>query len=67
MSEQLPCTVTYSIDDYLTLLSTLSPYIALDSQQRTSLFAGLQTTLERHCGSTIQLSYLSGFHIAKKI
>ncbi|BCL38902.1 hypothetical protein NSMS1_53490 [Nostoc sp. MS1] len=67
VSEQLPCEVTYTINDYLTLLSTLSPYIALDSQQKNSLFTGLQEILEKQCGSTIQVSYLSAFHIAKKI
>jgi len=67
VSEQLRCDVTYSIDDYLTLLSTLSPYIALDSQQRNSLFTSLRETLEKHCGSSVEISYLSAFHVAKKI
>lgn len=66
LSEQLASEVTYSIDDYLTLLSTLSPYIVLDPQQRDSLFEGLRKVLER-CGGSIQASYLSAFHIAQKI
>lgn len=66
LSEQLVCEVTYSIDDYLALLSTLSPYIMLSPQQRHSLFAGLKETLERNCGSQIQTSYLSVLQIAKK-
>lgn len=66
VSEQLVCEATYSIDDYLTLLSTYSPYIALDQQKRTSLFEGLREALERTCGRNIHLSYLSAFHIAKK-
>ncbi len=66
LSEHISCQVTYSIDDYLALLSTLSPYIALEEQQRHSLFAGLRERLETHCGKTIEISYISGFHIAQK-
>jgi SAM-dependent methyltransferase len=65
--EQLLCDVTYSIDDYLALLSTLSPYIRLDRHQRDSLFAGLRSALDRHCGSSVQTSYLSVVQIAQKI
>jgi SAM-dependent methyltransferase len=67
VSEQLVCEVTYSIDDYLTLLSTYSPYIALAPQKRNSLFEGLREVLERSCGKNIQVSYLSAFQIANKI
>ncbi len=67
VSEQLTCEITYSIDDYLALLSTLSPYIRLDSHKRDALFEGLRETLERNCITTIQTSYLSVFQIAQKI
>ncbi len=67
VSEQLACEVTYSIDDYLTLLNTFSPYIMLDPQKRDVLFEGLRQVLERSCGRSIQVSYLSAFHIAQKI
>ncbi|MEW6491626.1 MAG: class I SAM-dependent methyltransferase [Cyanobacteriota bacterium] len=67
VSEQLACEVTYSIDDYLLLLSTLSPYIALDPQERNSLFEGLRAVLERNCTRSILTSYLSAFQIAQKI
>jgi len=63
--EDFPCEVTYSIDDYLALLSTYSPYINLESQQRDLLFAGLRETLEKNCGNSIQLSYLSVFQVAR--
>ncbi|MCP2731414.1 class I SAM-dependent methyltransferase [Limnofasciculus baicalensis] len=66
LSEHISCKVTYSIDDYLALLSTLSPYIALEDKQRDRLFAGLREKLERHCGKTIEISYISAFHIAQK-
>lgn len=67
VSEQLVCEVTYSIDDYLALLSTLSPYIKLDPQKRNSLFAGLRETLLGNSVVSIQTSYLSVFQIARKI
>lgn len=65
--EQLACEVTYRIDDYLKLLSTLSPYIRLEPQKRNSLFESLREVLEKNCGRSIQTSYLSAFHIARKI
>lgn len=60
------CELTYSIDDYLGLLSTLSPYIALETQQRKALFASLKAALEKHCGN-LQLSHLSAFHLVQKV
>ncbi|MEB3220045.1 MAG: methyltransferase domain-containing protein [Nostocales cyanobacterium 94392] len=64
--EYIECDRTYSIDDYLTLLTTLSPYITLDSQQRDALFDDLRLSLYKHLGDTIETSYLSAFHIAWK-
>ena len=65
-SEQLICEATYSIENYLMLLSTLSPYIALEPQQRNALFIDLAAALENHCGQQFQTSYLSAFHLAQK-
>ncbi|WP_424102419.1 class I SAM-dependent methyltransferase [Moorena producens] len=65
-SEYVLCEPTYSIDDYLALLSTYSTYINLESQQKNSLFAGLRETLEKNCGNRIQLSYVSAFWILQK-
>jgi len=67
VSQQLLCEVTYSVDDYLTLLSTYSPYIALQPQNRDALFQGLREVLERNFGKSIKTSYLSRFHVAGKI
>ncbi|KST69429.1 class I SAM-dependent methyltransferase [Mastigocoleus testarum] len=64
--EYLRCEVNYSIDDYLAMLSTLSPFIALESQQRSSLFTALKEVLEQNCEGDIQTSYISAFHIARK-
>lgn len=65
--EQLVCEVTYSIDDYLALLQTYSVYIALDDETRNYLLESLRKALENNCGSSIEASYLSAFHVAKKI
>jgi len=67
MYEQLVSQITYSIDDYLALLQTYSVYIALDDEKRKSLLASLREALEKNCGNSIQASYLSAFHLAKKI
>jgi hypothetical protein len=64
--ECMECQRSYSIDDYLTLLSTLSPYIVLDSQQRDALFNDLRDALSKNLGDTIETSYLSAFHVAWK-
>lgn len=64
--EYVECHRVYSIDDYLILLSTLSPYIILDSQQGDALFNDLRDTLHKHLGNTIETSYLSAFQIAWK-
>lgn len=67
VSQPMRTEVTYSIEDYLTLLTTLSPYIMLDPAQRNALFAELQAALKQNCGSELPLSYLSVLQVARKI
>ncbi|AFY72946.1 methyltransferase family protein [Synechococcus sp. PCC 7502] len=59
--------VVYSLDDYLLLLSTLSPYIALTTETRINLFAQLRKILHHHRGDRLHLSFVSAFHVAHKI
>lgn len=66
VEEQLVNEVTYSVDDYLTLLSTLSPYIRLKAQQRDDLFVELSKNLKLNHGDQLELSYLSMLQIARK-
>lgn len=66
-SDQLISRVTYSIDDYLTLLSTLSPYIRLESKQRSLLFTELQKILKLNYGNALELHYLSLIQMAFKV
>jgi SAM-dependent methyltransferase len=58
--------VNYSIEDYLELLTTYSPCIAISPEQRHDLLGKLRQVLEQNCGEQIPLSYLSIFHIARK-
>ncbi|MEH2182581.1 class I SAM-dependent methyltransferase [Nostoc sp.] len=59
--------VTYTVDEYLTLLNTYSPYIKLDPETKESLFLGLRRCIEDNFGGSLQLSYISAFHIAQKV
>jgi hypothetical protein len=67
VSEQMACKVTYSIDNFLNLLSTghLSTLRQLEPQTKDLLFKGLREKLKKF-GNSIQLSYLSAVHIARK-
>lgn len=67
VSEQFVCEATYSINDYLALLSTYSPYLELEPQSQDALFAGLREKIEKISGSRIELSFLSVFQIYRKI
>jgi SAM-dependent methyltransferase len=58
--------VNYSIDDYLTLLSTLSPYIALETETRNNLFNELKQRLQTY-GEILPLNYLSLLQIFQKL
>ncbi len=60
--EQTACEVTYSVDDYLKLLST---HRGLEPQAEELLFAGLREKLEK-IEDSVQLSFLSAIHVARK-
>ncbi|AFY91662.1 class I SAM-dependent methyltransferase [Chamaesiphon minutus] len=58
--------VDYSIDDYLQLLTTYSPWIALAPERRRELLESLRILLAQKCGDLIPLAYVSIFHVASK-
>jgi SAM-dependent methyltransferase len=58
--------VVYTIDEYLMLLNTYSPYLKLEAEQRAILFEALREKIEQNLGNSLPLSYLSAFHVAKK-
>ncbi|MEH2323513.1 MAG: class I SAM-dependent methyltransferase [Nostoc sp.] len=60
--EQTACEVTYSIDNYLKLLST---FRRLQPETKELLFAGLRQKLEKF-GDSVQLEFLSAVHVARK-
>ncbi|WP_310487626.1 class I SAM-dependent methyltransferase [Chamaesiphon sp. VAR_69_metabat_338] len=55
--------VNYAIDDYLQLLTTYSPCIALDPTSRHELLESLRAVLAQNCGPQMPLSYQSVFHV----
>ncbi len=64
-SKHLVTETTYSLDNYLALLSTLSPYIALEPKQQNSLFTSIKDVLKNNFGNSIKLSFLSILQIAQ--
>jgi len=65
VSGQIECFVSYTTEQYLMLLNTYSPYLKLDPQCKQTLFEQLRLKIEQDFGGNLQLSYLSGFHIAR--
>jgi protein-L-isoaspartate O-methyltransferase len=65
--EQILWQNTYDTDNYLMLLSSLSQYIGLDSQNKDFLFEKLREKIENNFGGNINFSLLSAFQITKKI
>ena len=63
LTKQISCEVTYSIDEYFNLLSTLRK---LQPQTKKLLFEELRSQLEKF-GDNIQLTFLSAVHVAKKV
>ena len=59
--------LSYSVDDYIMLLSTLSPYIRLEEKDRNNLLRALKESLQHHVGDSLNTHYLSTFHLVQKI
>ena len=66
MTGHVTTEVTYSTEQYLTLLQTYSPYLKLEPQTRQALLLDLKDCMERDLGGHLALSYLSAFHMARK-
>jgi len=66
VSGWMECQAVYSIDDYLALLSTLSPYLKLEEHSRELLFEHLRESMEQEVEDSINVSYLSAFQVARK-
>jgi protein-L-isoaspartate O-methyltransferase len=59
--------LTYTHDQYISLLSTYSAYLRLDSRTRSALLAGLRECILATSAGEIRLSCLSAYHIAQKM
>jgi protein-L-isoaspartate O-methyltransferase len=59
--------LTYTSDQYISLLSTYSSYLKLDHRTRNALFTGLRQCILRNGADEIRLSHLSAFHISQKM
>jgi SAM-dependent methyltransferase len=58
--------LTYTPDQYISLLRTYSSYLNLDPRTRNALFAELRECILEKGGGEIRLSGLSAYHIAQK-
>ncbi|GBF80529.1 class I SAM-dependent methyltransferase [Aphanothece sacrum] len=58
--------VNYTLDDYLMLLTTYSPYFKLEQQIKNDLFSELREIIQKKCGEKIKLFYSSAFHVMHK-
>lgn len=63
---RLDLTRVYSVPDYLSLLSSLSPYIALDPKQRKALFVVLEQRLRQDVGDRLETRYFSALQVLQK-
>ncbi|MBE9034205.1 class I SAM-dependent methyltransferase [aff. Roholtiella sp. LEGE 12411] len=66
ISGQVTSEVSYTVDEYLMLLNTYSPYIKLEPHSKEVLFSELKNRIEDDFEGSLHLSYISAFHIAKK-
>lgn len=64
--EQYIREATYTVDDYLWLLNTYSPYLELTPQTRDALFEGLRERILTNVGEQVQLFYLSALQVARR-
>jgi SAM-dependent methyltransferase len=65
--DQMEYEITYRIEDYLLLLTTLSPYLQLPGEQRERLLAGLREALIKNCPDGVPLTHLAAIQMASKI
>jgi hypothetical protein len=63
VTEQMTCQVTYGVEEFLQLLSTLR---RLEPGTQSILFEKLRETLQPF-GETVSLSFLSAVQIAQKL
>lgn len=65
--ERIDCELAYTVEDYLALLQSLSPYILLEAEQRAKLMNGLESTLRDCWGEQVQTFYFSALEVFQKV
>jgi SAM-dependent methyltransferase len=55
------------IDDYLTLQTTYSPFLALDPDVQSALTSDLRRALQQIHGDTVPLTYTSAYQMAQRV
>lgn len=66
-TQTIICRHDYTIDDYLLLLSTFTPYLKLNSEIRNSLFTALKSQINNYTPENIEVMYISGCQIFQKV
>lgn len=61
--ERIDCELTYTVEDYLSLLCSLSPYILLADTQRATLLAALAEVLHQQWGDSVETSFFSALQV----
>ncbi len=56
-----------NIDDYLTLLTTYSPFLALDPDVQAALTSDLKRALQQIHGDTVPLTYTTAYQMAQRV
>lgn len=67
ISDSLTYEINYSVDDYLMLLTTLSPYIRLTTIQRQKLAVDLRQVLEQNLPNGVPLTHPAIVQVARKV
>jgi SAM-dependent methyltransferase len=65
-TEILSFSTEYTVDDYLGLLSTYSPYLKLAPETQQALFGGLRQVIQEKVGDRLELNYLSALQVAHR-
>jgi len=58
--------IRYSTDAYLSLLSTYSQYLVLPDAIRDNLFAEIRQVVDREFAGSLECTYRSACHVARK-
>ncbi|NJN29371.1 MAG: class I SAM-dependent methyltransferase [Synechococcales cyanobacterium RM1_1_8] len=64
--EKIDCSLVYTVENYIALLRSLSPYILLEAPQRERLMAALAELLDSVCSDGIETFYFSALEVLQQ-